>query len=538
MPISFHRLTQAILQDGDATKSEAQLIKRLTDAGDIERPELDSIIDMIEKSDIGHDKKKDALRFLTSYKEDTARGVESNLFGMDSALSSRLARQGVETCEDLLYVAAKPAGRFELADKINVEEKAVRGLVKQADLQRLDGVDPMLAKVMLDSGIDSVPELARRNSDSLHKTLKKFAGTRESWVMQFKCPSKDDVAAMVAQAKDLPRLVEFGNPLDSLATMGIEARAKLMINETGDLRSTSVDADTAADYLESKGLGALKGEMREHNIGVLESIASNLDYHGVDVSAEDLLDGNFTLPDNDDFYYEFDVHPSIEEFKDDSGNWVGTTFNWSTDDGSEGEYWHLAYDNLAGKFTAMSWSESANGDHDFTVFEDPSAPIDLPRLERVGAGIRESWGDENIQDGVATLKAEKADYGWGSPSSLSKSILKDYFEGDSDHRWEGWVSYHDDLPLTPSALDKAARSINNDGFQYANEGEVPRIRGEIESAVKELGDPDKITYGSASGKAIVEGVNNDEPVDCQIHFFVNRDNGAYVATISRGGSYN
>lgn len=366
--ISMHDVVKVLIADRKATVEDARILERFAEQKLATRAELDSAVDLIEKSDLSEPAKKSALRELTGYFESTATGLEAKLFGVEVSLVEKLVRQGIENNAKFIEKAATPAQRTVLANACGVNEKEIRQAVKQVDLQRVDGISPKLARVLVSLSVDSTLELGRTDVDKLFKKLQDFSKTMDSWVIKFKLPKKSELEAWAATARTLPRAVEFGRADSGFAALPVADRARMMIDEDAALNSTYPDFATANAYLDDRGLGAMKARFREHHLEVCDNVANELDYAGVHTTGEKILDGRFQL--DDDSSYSFGVEPSITEFKDSSGNLVGASFQWEINDGSESNSWRLIFDKTANKFTAMHWSETANGESETTLLDD------------------------------------------------------------------------------------------------------------------------------------------------------------------------
>jgi predicted flap endonuclease-1-like 5' DNA nuclease len=120
--------------------------------------------------------------------------------GIGSTYAATLKEAGLETTGDLLAAAGPAAGRRELATKTGLAESQILEWVNHADLMRISGVGSEYSDLLEASGVDSVPELARRNPANLLAKLTEVNGERS---LVRRLPSADDVEAWVAEAKTL-----------------------------------------------------------------------------------------------------------------------------------------------------------------------------------------------------------------------------------------------------------------------------------------------------------------------------------------------
>jgi predicted flap endonuclease-1-like 5' DNA nuclease len=126
--------------------------------------------------------------------------------GIGSAIGEKLRACGVKDTDSLLGAAKTPKQRKELAAKAGLTEKQVLKFANMVDLYRVSGVGSEFAELLEASGVDTVPELARRNAGEL---AKKMAEVGKAKKMVRRVPSEADVSKWIAQAKALPRALDY-----------------------------------------------------------------------------------------------------------------------------------------------------------------------------------------------------------------------------------------------------------------------------------------------------------------------------------------
>ena len=128
------------------------------------------------------------------------------LRGMTQNLAETLKSQGVLHSDHLLAKAKTPVGRQELATALSVPTSQVLELANRADLARIKGIGKAFSDLLENAGVDTVKELAHRVPENLHaklvevNTAQKLAG---------RMPRLDEVKDWVAQAKALPKMLEY-----------------------------------------------------------------------------------------------------------------------------------------------------------------------------------------------------------------------------------------------------------------------------------------------------------------------------------------
>ncbi len=126
--------------------------------------------------------------------------------GIGEVYAAKLKEVGVRSVEGLLKVCATKKGRMELAEKAGVSEKLILTWANHADLFRVKGIGPQYSELLEAAGVDTVPELARRNPSNLAKTL---AEVNESKKLTRRVPSEVEVTKWIEQAKKLPRVLHY-----------------------------------------------------------------------------------------------------------------------------------------------------------------------------------------------------------------------------------------------------------------------------------------------------------------------------------------
>jgi uncharacterized membrane protein/predicted flap endonuclease-1-like 5' DNA nuclease len=119
---------------------------------------------------------------------------------------AKLEKAGLTKPSELLAMGATPAGRKELAGETGLSEESVMVAVKKMDLMRVDGVGTVYAELLHASGVETVPDLARRNAANL---AEKMGEVNETAELTDALPSEENVTGWVDQAKDLPRVIEY-----------------------------------------------------------------------------------------------------------------------------------------------------------------------------------------------------------------------------------------------------------------------------------------------------------------------------------------
>ena len=126
--------------------------------------------------------------------------------GIGPVFGEKLRAAGINTVDKLLEKAATKKQRQSLAEETGISEKQILKFANMADLFRLNGVGQEYAELLEVAGVDTVPELAQRNAANL---TAKMEEVNEAKNLTRKTPSATEVEKWIAQAKELPRVIEY-----------------------------------------------------------------------------------------------------------------------------------------------------------------------------------------------------------------------------------------------------------------------------------------------------------------------------------------
>lgn len=126
--------------------------------------------------------------------------------GISAEVAQGMKGMGFKSSDDLLAAGRTPAGRKELAAKLNMDVKDLLLLVNHADLARVTGIGEVFSNLLEEAGVDTVVELAGRRADNL---LNKMAEVNKVVNVAKRLPVIDQVEDWVNQAKGLGRGIEY-----------------------------------------------------------------------------------------------------------------------------------------------------------------------------------------------------------------------------------------------------------------------------------------------------------------------------------------
>lgn len=126
--------------------------------------------------------------------------------GIGKVQAEKLAGAGIGTTDALLEQGSTPQGRQALADETGIDPGLLLAWINRVDLFRISGIGEEYSDLLEEAGVDTVPELARRNPENLYQTIVEV-NSKKKLVRQL--PGQDQVKRWIEQAKDLPRVIEY-----------------------------------------------------------------------------------------------------------------------------------------------------------------------------------------------------------------------------------------------------------------------------------------------------------------------------------------
>jgi predicted flap endonuclease-1-like 5' DNA nuclease len=120
--------------------------------------------------------------------------------GIGPAYAEKLRAAGIRSDADLLEKAGSAKGRSDLSAQTGLSTTLLLKWVNHVDLMRISGVGPQFAELLEAAGVDTVKELAQRNSANLAITLSAVCKDRR---LSGTVPSESQISGWIQQAKSL-----------------------------------------------------------------------------------------------------------------------------------------------------------------------------------------------------------------------------------------------------------------------------------------------------------------------------------------------
>ena len=126
--------------------------------------------------------------------------------GIGDVYAAKLVEAGINTVEELLEAAKKPAGRAELAEKTGITPKLILTWANHADLMRINGVGPQFSELLEAVGVDTVKEFRHRVAENL---AAKMVEVNEAKHLVGRVPTAAEIQKMIDQAKEMEPMMEY-----------------------------------------------------------------------------------------------------------------------------------------------------------------------------------------------------------------------------------------------------------------------------------------------------------------------------------------
>jgi predicted flap endonuclease-1-like 5' DNA nuclease len=130
----------------------------------------------------------------------------STIEGIGGSYEQKLNSLGIKSLKAFLDKGKTKKGRVDLAEESGISEKLILRWINHADLMRIKGIGGEFSEILEAAGVDTVPELARRNAENL---VAKINEVNEEKKLVRRTPTVKMVESWVNQAKELPRVVEY-----------------------------------------------------------------------------------------------------------------------------------------------------------------------------------------------------------------------------------------------------------------------------------------------------------------------------------------
>jgi hypothetical protein len=127
-------------------------------------------------------------------------------YGISSQIITQLEKIGIKDTVGLFDKVIAPKSRKELAIKTAITDNEILELTKLTDLSRIRWVGAMFARVLYESGFDTVEKVSKANYEDLYKTIAQLNKERNLYKGNI---GLNDMRLCVNAAKEVPLEIEY-----------------------------------------------------------------------------------------------------------------------------------------------------------------------------------------------------------------------------------------------------------------------------------------------------------------------------------------
>jgi predicted flap endonuclease-1-like 5' DNA nuclease len=126
--------------------------------------------------------------------------------GIGAVVGKKLRDAGVKDTDTLLANSKSATQRRKLAEVSGLSAQRILKFANMADLYRVRGIGSEYSELLEASGVDTVPDLARRSAENL---VKRMTDVNAEKKLTRRVPTLADVTKWIAEAKKLPRALTY-----------------------------------------------------------------------------------------------------------------------------------------------------------------------------------------------------------------------------------------------------------------------------------------------------------------------------------------
>lgn len=125
--------------------------------------------------------------------------------GVGPEYQKKLEYAGVKTVSDFLAVTKNQTQRDELSHRCGIPVGHINKWASMVDLSRVDGVGFQYAELLTHSGVTSVADLRKRNSENLYEIIKNKNDGGKHFTSQV--PTADLLDKFISNSKSLTNIL-------------------------------------------------------------------------------------------------------------------------------------------------------------------------------------------------------------------------------------------------------------------------------------------------------------------------------------------
>lgn len=126
--------------------------------------------------------------------------------GVHPYVIQKLSKIGIKNTEQLFPYIQTPQDRYKLANENQITDEEMMDLTRLTDVARTKWVGPKFARLLVESGYDSVAKISEANVEELYRALIQTNEEMNIYKGKF---GKEDMKAWISIVRDVPRTIQY-----------------------------------------------------------------------------------------------------------------------------------------------------------------------------------------------------------------------------------------------------------------------------------------------------------------------------------------
>jgi predicted flap endonuclease-1-like 5' DNA nuclease len=147
-----------------------------------------------------------AEHFSASSNQEDVMARLIHIEGVGVKYAQDLEAAGIRGTKAFLELGSTQQGRKFIAEKTGIDSGLILQWLNHIDLMRIKGIGSEYSDLLEAAGVDTVIELARRNTDNLFSTI---TTVNQAKKLVRKLPTREQVAGWIEQAGKLQRVLTY-----------------------------------------------------------------------------------------------------------------------------------------------------------------------------------------------------------------------------------------------------------------------------------------------------------------------------------------
>jgi len=126
--------------------------------------------------------------------------------GVHAGVIQKLSKIGIKNTEQLFPFIQTPEDRHRLAIENQITDEEILELTRLTDVARTKWVGPKFARLLIESGYDSVKKISQANAGELWQALMRVNEEKKLYQGKF---GAEDLGAWIRTVRDVPQSIQY-----------------------------------------------------------------------------------------------------------------------------------------------------------------------------------------------------------------------------------------------------------------------------------------------------------------------------------------